>query len=251
MTKGGYEVAVAFEFFSDCSSPWTYLACGRVQKLANRTVANLVLGPSLRRGVFNKVNANVDENRKLPRPTRPRSAINWLVAFRVDHRIGPTLWCKARLNSDGSACVHDGRPCDEQGFACVGTASHPSRRNGDVMNCHKESTALGDQKPSLAKARVEDMKPDRTSVQIFASKACSRTHADFVAPPTTSGHWSCDGAQGVKPSVEAGPRLVFFETRFCTHCSGPVWKMVDAPDDPAEVPTWQIDTPKMEETSWA
>jgi hypothetical protein len=251
VTKRGYEVAVAFEFFFDCSSPWTYLACGRVQKLANRTVANLVLRPSLRRGVFNKVNANVDENRKLPRPTGPRDGVNARVGWQAYRWMRPTLWCKASLNSDGSTGAHSGKPHDRHGITRAGTASFSAMPDGDVMNCHKESTAFGDQKPFLAKARVDDMKADKTNIQILASKACSKTRADFVARQPASGHGPLDAAQGAALAVVADGRLVCLETRLRTRFLSKVRNMVNAPDDVAEVAAREIGIQKMEENSWA
>jgi hypothetical protein len=251
VTKRGYEVAVAFEFFFDCSSPWTYLACGRVQRLANRTVANLVLRPVLRRGVFNKVNANVDENRKPPTPTRPWSAIQWLIVRLGFHRMWLTLRYKAPLDSNGSAWFHLGKPCDDQGFARFASPNLSCRRDDDVMNCHKARTALGDQKQSLAKARMEDKKLGKTNDQIFASKACSKTHADFVAPRAASGHSPLDVAEGVRQPEHACVRLISLETRLRAKFANEIRKMVNGSDDRAEVAAREIGTQKMEESSWA
>jgi 2-hydroxychromene-2-carboxylate isomerase len=60
------------EFFFDCSSPWTYLAFERVQRLKQRVDFALVWRPILVGGVFNKVNASVYENRANPVPAKAR-----------------------------------------------------------------------------------------------------------------------------------------------------------------------------------
>ena len=60
------------EFFFDCSSPWTYLAFERVQRLKQRVDFTLVWRPILVGGVFNKVNASVYENRANPVPAKAR-----------------------------------------------------------------------------------------------------------------------------------------------------------------------------------
>jgi 2-hydroxychromene-2-carboxylate isomerase len=58
------------EFFFDCSSPWTYLAFVRLLKLADRVPIDLVWRPVLVGGVFNKVNADVYKQRKMPNPVK-------------------------------------------------------------------------------------------------------------------------------------------------------------------------------------
>jgi 2-hydroxychromene-2-carboxylate isomerase len=58
------------EFFFDCSSPWTYLAFVRLLKLADRVPVTLVWRPVLVGGVFNKVNADVYKQRKMPNPVK-------------------------------------------------------------------------------------------------------------------------------------------------------------------------------------
>jgi 2-hydroxychromene-2-carboxylate isomerase len=53
----------SFEFFFDCSSPWTYLAFERVQPLAAESGASITWRPILVGGVFNTVNPTVYEAR--------------------------------------------------------------------------------------------------------------------------------------------------------------------------------------------
>ena len=60
------------EFFFDCSSPWTYLAFERIQRLKQRVDFTLRWRPILVGGVFNKVNASVYENRANPVPAKAR-----------------------------------------------------------------------------------------------------------------------------------------------------------------------------------
>jgi 2-hydroxychromene-2-carboxylate isomerase len=60
------------EFFFDCSSPWTYLAFERVQRLRQQHDFSLVWRPILVGGVFNKVNASVYQNRANPVPAKAR-----------------------------------------------------------------------------------------------------------------------------------------------------------------------------------
>jgi 2-hydroxychromene-2-carboxylate isomerase len=54
------------EFFYDCSSPWTYLAFTRVQRVVASTGASIVWKPILVGGVFNAVNRDVYERRAHP-----------------------------------------------------------------------------------------------------------------------------------------------------------------------------------------
>ena len=60
------------EFFFDCSSPWTYLAFHRLEKLRDETGARLVWKPILVGGVFNSVNRSVYEQRANPVPAKAR-----------------------------------------------------------------------------------------------------------------------------------------------------------------------------------
>ena len=52
-----------FEFFFDCSSPWTYLAFERIQPIAAEIGVPIVWRPILVGGVFNTVNPSVYEAR--------------------------------------------------------------------------------------------------------------------------------------------------------------------------------------------
>jgi 2-hydroxychromene-2-carboxylate isomerase len=67
-------MAKRLEFFFDCSSPWTYLAFERVQRVAGIATADLVWRPVLVGGVFNKVNQTVYEQRANPVPAKARYA---------------------------------------------------------------------------------------------------------------------------------------------------------------------------------
>jgi 2-hydroxychromene-2-carboxylate isomerase len=58
------------EFFFDCVSPWTYLAFVRVLKLADRVPVDLIWCPSLDGRVFNKVNADVYNQREMRNPVK-------------------------------------------------------------------------------------------------------------------------------------------------------------------------------------
>jgi 2-hydroxychromene-2-carboxylate isomerase len=60
------------ELFYDYSSPWTYLACSRIEDLCRRTEAELVWRPILVGGIFNTVNPSVYEARANPVPVKAR-----------------------------------------------------------------------------------------------------------------------------------------------------------------------------------
>lgn len=61
-----------FEFFFDCSSPWTYLAFENVQPIALRHEVEIEWRPILVGGIFNTVNASVYESRANPVPIKAR-----------------------------------------------------------------------------------------------------------------------------------------------------------------------------------
>ena len=61
-----------FEFFFDCSSPWTYLAFENVQPIALRHEVEIEWRPILVGGIFNTVNASVYESRVNPVPIKAR-----------------------------------------------------------------------------------------------------------------------------------------------------------------------------------
>ena len=61
-----------FEFFFDCSSPWTYLAFENVQPIAQRHEIEIEWRPILVGGIFNTVNTSVYESRANPVPIKAR-----------------------------------------------------------------------------------------------------------------------------------------------------------------------------------
>jgi 2-hydroxychromene-2-carboxylate isomerase len=60
------------ELFYDYSSPWTYLACTRIEDLCRRCDAELEWRPILVGGIFNTVNPSVYEAREHPVPAKAR-----------------------------------------------------------------------------------------------------------------------------------------------------------------------------------
>jgi 2-hydroxychromene-2-carboxylate isomerase len=60
------------ELFYDYSSPWTYLACSRIEDLCRRCGAELVWRPILVGGIFNTTNPSVYETRANPVPAKAR-----------------------------------------------------------------------------------------------------------------------------------------------------------------------------------
>ena len=58
------------EFFFDYSSPWTYLAFGRIEEFCENNDAELIWKPFLVGGVFNKVNPSVYQRRENPVPPK-------------------------------------------------------------------------------------------------------------------------------------------------------------------------------------
>src|ERR1700744_2746808 len=65
-------MAREFDFYFDCSSPWTYLAFHAVQPLAAEVGATIAWKPILVGGVFNAVNQTVYESRSKPHPLKAR-----------------------------------------------------------------------------------------------------------------------------------------------------------------------------------
>ena len=57
--------AIELEFFYDCSSPWTYFAFSRMIPLAERLNQPVRWRPILVGGVFNAVNREVYDTRKV------------------------------------------------------------------------------------------------------------------------------------------------------------------------------------------
>ncbi|MBZ0324949.1 MAG: 2-hydroxychromene-2-carboxylate isomerase [Alphaproteobacteria bacterium] len=58
------------EFFFDYSSPWTYLAFDRIERVCAEAGAELIWKPFLVGGVFNAVNPSVYKNRENPVPAK-------------------------------------------------------------------------------------------------------------------------------------------------------------------------------------
>ena len=69
------------ELFYDYSSPWTYLACTRIEALCRRQRAELVWRPILVGGIFNTVNPSVYEARANPVPAKARYMLKDLQAW--------------------------------------------------------------------------------------------------------------------------------------------------------------------------
>ena len=57
---------IKFEFFFDCSSPWTYIAFSRIHKILEIHDINPIWKPILVGGVFNKVNTEIYFQRQSP-----------------------------------------------------------------------------------------------------------------------------------------------------------------------------------------
>ena len=63
---------IRFEFFFDCSSPWTYLAFHNIQPLAAEFGVEIQWKPVLVGGIFNAVNDSVYRNRDNPIPAKAK-----------------------------------------------------------------------------------------------------------------------------------------------------------------------------------
>lgn len=61
---------IKFEFFFDCSSPWTYLGFYNVQPVAAEFGIDIIWRPVLVGGIFNAVNDSVYKNRDNPVPAK-------------------------------------------------------------------------------------------------------------------------------------------------------------------------------------
>jgi 2-hydroxychromene-2-carboxylate isomerase len=61
---------MSVEFFFDCSSPWTYLAFNRIEKVCQTAGEELLWRPILVGGVFNSVNQSIYEQRANPVPSK-------------------------------------------------------------------------------------------------------------------------------------------------------------------------------------
>ena len=61
---------VKFEFFFDCSSPWTYLAFSRIHSILDKYNVKPIWKPILVGGVFNEVNKDIYTQRENPNPRK-------------------------------------------------------------------------------------------------------------------------------------------------------------------------------------
>ena len=61
---------VKFEFFFDCSSPWTYLAFSRIHSIIEKYNVKPLWKPILVGGVFNEVNKDIYIQRENPNPRK-------------------------------------------------------------------------------------------------------------------------------------------------------------------------------------
>jgi len=61
---------VKFEFFFDCSSPWTYLAFSRIHSILDKYSVKPIWKPILVGGVFNEVNKDIYIQRENPNPRK-------------------------------------------------------------------------------------------------------------------------------------------------------------------------------------
>ena len=61
---------IKFEFFFDCSSPWTYLAFSRIHSVIEKYNIEPIWKPILVGGVFNEVNKDIYTQRENPNPRK-------------------------------------------------------------------------------------------------------------------------------------------------------------------------------------
>jgi 2-hydroxychromene-2-carboxylate isomerase len=84
------------ELFYDYSSPWTYLACSRIEDLCRRCDAELMWRPILVGGIFNTVNPSVYEGRQHPVPAKARYAAkdlrDWARSYDLVLKFPPTVF---------------------------------------------------------------------------------------------------------------------------------------------------------------
>lgn len=84
------------ELFYDYSSPWTYLACTRIEDLCRRHGAELVWRPILVGGIFNTVNPSVYQSREQPVPAKARYLYkdlhDWARFQQVTIKFPPTVF---------------------------------------------------------------------------------------------------------------------------------------------------------------
>ena len=84
------------ELFYDYSSPWTYLACTRIEELCHRHGAELVWRPMLVGGIFNTVNPSVYEARERPVPAKARYMFkdlhDWARLYGITIKFPPSVF---------------------------------------------------------------------------------------------------------------------------------------------------------------
>jgi 2-hydroxychromene-2-carboxylate isomerase len=84
------------ELFYDYSSPWTYLACSRIEELCRRADAALVWRPILVGGIFNTANPSVYEARANPVPAKARYMLkdlrDWARYYGLDLAFPPSVF---------------------------------------------------------------------------------------------------------------------------------------------------------------
>jgi 2-hydroxychromene-2-carboxylate isomerase len=81
-------MAARFEFFFDCSSPWTYLAFHAVQPIADEFGVAIEWKPILVGGVFNTVNDTVYQSRLKPNPRKAGYMLKDLADWARFHGLG-------------------------------------------------------------------------------------------------------------------------------------------------------------------
>jgi 2-hydroxychromene-2-carboxylate isomerase len=103
------------EFFYDYSSPWTYLACTRIEELCRRHAAELVWRPILVGGIFNTVNPSVYQSRQQPVPAKARylakDLADWSRFYGVAIRFPPTVFPVNSVKALRGALVAAERGC--------------------------------------------------------------------------------------------------------------------------------------------
>jgi len=84
------------ELFFDYSSPWTYLACTRIEELCRHADAALEWRPILVGGIFNTVNPSVYESRERPVPAKARYLAkdlqDWAAFYGLELRFPPSVF---------------------------------------------------------------------------------------------------------------------------------------------------------------
>jgi len=84
------------EFFFDYSSPWTYLAFSRIEKLCREQRAELVWRPILVGGIFNTINPSVYQTRESPVPAKARYMLkdlqNWARFYGLKITFPPSVF---------------------------------------------------------------------------------------------------------------------------------------------------------------